>query len=427
MASTSTVPPKKIAEQIIDVMFYTGSLSYGNGIINEGATTIPLMNLHESERNTLLRGFPLEKLGYIMDNVNVQFANAGHYLAVSLVFPDGKTTGTQHNLNVPDARGAETLSLFYSNIEEETKNARTDLSPTRKKLLMYQKSRIWKNDLPVDKTRLGFRRVDALRRLGDQNQVEYIADYHIADGKWVRPSRPEELKQPLSRPVKEELDLIAQTWDVSWKKMTGNIVLVRNNRWYRDDLIEVPNKMLTQWLTKFAPKPKSPMPTQQVPETEEEGIRTQMDWEAEIVTSLTPWQVTRGLAWFCLEKETLTRKDKPNEASEGLFHLGLYPFNKVATRIIYQWNTARFYATLEADFRRALIRGQLPLSLLNVSQREQLQHIFPELAQRIKATDTPLLLRIKRQATPLNFTLINAQKVPVRSGVVLELFTQNVP
>ena len=35
--------------------------------------------------------------------------------------------------------------------------------------------------------------------------------------------------------------------DISWKRTADGLVLIRNNRWYRDDDLEVPQPLLRRW------------------------------------------------------------------------------------------------------------------------------------------------------------------------------------
>lgn len=109
----------------------------------------------------------------------------------------------------------------------------------------------------------------------------------------------------VKRPLATELDGMASKRDVSWRKDADGVVLIRNNRWYRDDDLEVPQPLLRRWFATLLQSRRQYMATQEavpvVPQSPEEraaAVRQMWDWTTEVFSTLTPWQMRNGLALF---------------------------------------------------------------------------------------------------------------------------------
>ena len=107
-----------------------------------------------------------------------------------------------------------------------------------KQLADYQRGRVWPNTLPALPREQGHPFQTVISRaaqtdwLGEQGHMEYVSDYYSHGGSTMP---PEQRKQPLRRPLATELDEMAAKHDISWKRTADSLVLIRNNRWYRDD------------------------------------------------------------------------------------------------------------------------------------------------------------------------------------------------
>ncbi len=79
---------------------------------------------------------------------------------------------------------------------------------------------------------------------------------------------------------------------ISWKKQDDDIYLFRDNRWYRDDYLEVPASLLRKWLPSNPPagSGKNKNSLQFVGTTAEQEA-AQLNWKAECVSTLTPWHL----------------------------------------------------------------------------------------------------------------------------------------
>src|SRR5215831_7006245 len=101
-------------------------------------------------------------------------------------------------------------------------------------------------------------------------------------------------------------------------------------------------------------------------------IKAQMDWESEVVTSLSRWQIDNGLRRFAPDDNTEAQSIRANsrerqsvtQTSSGAGSVddaAIHPFQYDVERLMKQYNTAKFYASLTDDRRVALVRGSLTL------------------------------------------------------------------
>lgn len=280
-----------------------------------------------------------------------------------------------------------------------------------KRLIAYQQSRVWPNALPpVPRDTLhawkpAVSRAAQLEWLGDQGHMEFVADYYSRGGY----SMPEaQRKTPLTRPLEKELNEIAARRDVSWKKSLDGIYLVRDNRWYRDDRLEVPQPLLRRWFGALLQarrrflqdraQPQKPV-LPQSPEERLTALKAAWDWAAEVVETLTPWQIWNGLARFQPEEKGLTAANddtfqkvyaavgRPPEFLHGppagfdpvRDQLQMPPFSSQTSILEGFLNTARFYDGLDNQAREALLTGRLLFVSLNPVQRQQAISLQPRL------------------------------------------------
>jgi hypothetical protein len=189
--------------------------------------------------------------------------------------------------------------------------------------------------------------------------------------------------------LKEELDYRALEQDMSWKKRPDSIYLFRNNRWYRDDYLEVPAPLLRRWLARQDPAGSGKKPdTAGTPTAQIRRLKEQMDREAEIVRALTPWQIANGLTHYVQEEGS-----RPFDPSKPAYTWR--PFQMVADSILSKYNTILFYASLNSAQRTALFEGRLPFGVLTPAQQQQAMYILPELqAFAGSPTSAPILLGV---------------------------------
>ena len=131
-------------------------------------------------------------------------------------------------------------------------------------MAVYQEQHVWLNDPPQSKPdpQQRPRRPEVLNWLADKGGVEFVADYYSVAG---QPLSDADKTKNLTRPLKRELDYRAAQEDMSWKQRTDGLYLFRDNRWYRDDRLEVPDKTIKGLLKTLqaAETPSQPAPPAQ--------------------------------------------------------------------------------------------------------------------------------------------------------------------
>ena len=298
-----------------------------------------------------------------------------------------------------------------------------------KQLAAYRRSRVWPNTLPKLPPRAHDDRSPMVSRasqtdwLGEQGHMEYVCDYYsdyISNGGYEMPE--DQKKRPVRRPLAKELDEIAAKHDVSWTQDADGVYLVRNNRWYRDDGLEVPQPLLRRWFGLLlqarrqaadqaeklqAAPPASPQPAPpQSPEERTAVMKQTWDWAADVFSALTPWQVYNGLALFQPEERDLaTQNDASEKRGKALkgyvspgfgsggsrivsFNTQEPPFSGSVAALKGLPHTVQLYADLDDARRTALLEGRLPASALSPSQLAQavsLQPLLPQALQNLPA------------------------------------------
>ena len=377
------------------------------------------------------------------------FLNAGvGVMAMPFNAPPGAGGGIE--LNVPRTEGMPALSLDQTEMADEVYGGRMtgpawkhwaddlrkkgDAAPTEwkfviylvygmgdaappewKQLAAYQRARIWPNTLPKlppdDPTTWhpSVSRAGRMDWLGERGHMEYVCDYYSRGGYEM----PEEQKKlPVKRPLATELNEIAARHDASWTKDADGVYLVRNNRWYRDDGLEVPEPILRRWFNALLQTRRQEAAAQatvpaipQSPKERAAAMRRNWDWAAEVFSTLTPWQMRNGLAMFQPEEKDLSVQNDATAAN--LYEKLKYripqtgevwppgynafvdvtrtpPFRSAANALKTYPHTVHLYGSLDDTGRTALLEGQLPISALSPAQMEEATSLLPFLPQAMQ-------------------------------------------
>ncbi len=301
--------------------------------------------------------------------------------------------------------------------------------PEWKRLAAYQRSRVWPNLLPKlppddhSASQVVISRAAQTDWLGEKGHMEYVCDYY-SHGGYAMPE--DQKKLAVKRPLAAELDEMAARRDVSWTKDADGITLVRNNRWYRDDGLEVPQPLLRRWFgallqtrrEQAARQQAAAQATQGAAQTPPQAVlqspvertaamKQNWDWVAEVFSTLTPWQIRNGLSLFQPEEKDLAPQNDATAAKlyEKLKHYvpppgGIAPpgydaYTDVTRRPPF-WgavnvvkgfpHTAQLYGSLDNAGRTALLEGRLPASALSAAQLTQavsLQPLLPQAMQNV--------------------------------------------
>ena len=372
-----------------------------------------------------------------MSKVYFLFQNGG-FVIFSTVFncPPSVRGGLDLDLHIPMAKSAPLLMLNQAPLTEAVQKMGASAPDEWKRLAAYQRGRVWPNILPelATEDQSAYHplvsQAGQIDWLGEQGHMEYVCDYY-SHGGYAMPD--EQRKLPVKRPLATELDEMAAKRDVSWTKDADGIYLVRNNRWYRDDDLEVPQPLLRRWFaqvlqvrrqetarrqeaaqaaTQASPQSAALMaPSRMSPAERTAALRQIWDWAAEVFSTLTPWQIRNGLSLFQPEEKDQAARNDDTAAKlyeylkhyvpQGIVKPGYDGFAE-ATRRPPFWlavtmlkgypHTAQLYGSLDDAGRTALLEGRLPASALSPSQIAQAASLQPQLPQALQRFPPDLVL-----------------------------------
>ena len=199
-------------------------------------------------------------------------------------------------------------------------------------------------------------RSDALTYLGSKGGMQFLADYYSTP---CTPLTRGQLAMPLHGSLPENLDVLSHATGTSWTKANDGIILLRDNHWYRDDRLEVPNSLLHTWLKDFrklqaAYAGRSPADT----------LSDQWNLRVAIETTLTPLQLENGLIWW------MTKIHKST----------VQPFAWIGAQIGNREEQLGFWHSLSHQQRRLLAQQNLLTSDLTTRQKMIAMHFYPQLA-----------------------------------------------
>jgi hypothetical protein len=412
-----------IADRMNETAWYRSMVSVGGE--EEGAMMVPLESLPESCRNILrdrIKGVATDPDKLRMEKATVTLMNEGIRLMAVARLADGRFFADVATVRVGTGTEAISLLLDHTALAEEVKRLGNAAPEIWKTLAKYQTSRIWKNSLPAPPKIIKIpppRRAEILAWLAKKADIEFVADYYSVPGQTNL--APDTL--PLSRPVTEELDARALEQDFSWKR-SNTLYLIRSNRWYRDDFVEIPEPTLKRWRSLRAPDvsantaaPNTPLAVPD-PAVLRTLVRKQLDWEAEVVQTLSPWQIANGLKWAADESRG-KRDSDPDRKSEPPqkmpFDAEVLPFFADADRILQQRRTLLFYGGLTADERERLLSGSLVFDTLTPAQKEQVLYLLPLLATLPRTeNDTPVRLALRSKVDAMYAVSRGVSHLPVR-------------
>ena len=326
------------------------------------------------------------------------------------------SVGSALDMTVPMTASAPLLMLNQTPLADAVEKMGIAAPDEWKRLAAYQRGRVWPNTLPklppednsIERPMVS--RAGQMDWLGEQGHMEYVCDYYSHGGY----SMPDDQKKlPVKRPPATELDEMAVKRDVSWTKDANGTYLVRNNRWYRDDDLEVPEPLLRRWFGALlqvrrqeASRQQEAAPQAQLPKDRMAALRQTWDWAAEVYSTLTPWQMRNGLALFQPEEKDQAALNDATEAKlyDKLKHyvpqpgetvaVGYNAFSEATRRPPFYGavtmlkgfpHTAQFYGSLDDTGRTALLEGRLPVSALSTPQFAQAISLQPFLPQAMQS------------------------------------------
>lgn len=370
------------------------------------AIVIALNELPEDAQRIVQKHQSQNGLSLPLDEVVIFHVGEG-FINASLYSPDvpGATGNLQVNVQMPQEvdLSAYPDHLYLPDLVKQLGGAApADL----KELARYQESRFWPNPKPSDPTALRplpFNRADVLNWLGQRADIEFISDYYDKGGIPFHP------QAPVKQPIDDSINDIAWGLDFSWKK-EGDIYLFRNNRWYRDDRLQVPDALAQQLLAQqkdlLPPDANDPKAT--------------VEWlgrVGQLLADLSPWQIANGFRWLTKERLSANINTDPvhplaNFSLQTM--LNRYPFCQLADVVLGERFLAQFVAALTPEQKQQLVQGVLPFDSLSPALRQVATYLSPGVTAAVILKQQPLLLGIAHRPFGAGYTLAASVGIAIR-------------
>ena len=365
------LPPdlqRRIASHLSDLPTYR-TPAFVSSVPKENAVVVRLAELPVGIQNMAHRAIA----GQNNANPAIYFYNAGFLILAGIADPEKRPwrlVGPPLRMSITPTSAI--IELNHSRLAELQEQARLLFPASWNRLLQYQRACFWPNDAPNQRPTMfpPKRRSEILEWLGERAGVEFVADYYSQNG---NPMSLDERNAQLSRSLKEELDFLACEQDMSWRQQANGLYLFRNNRWYRDDLLEVPNDKLNT-LQKHNPYVlNSTLNDSNLLDLRNlSSLEAQLNFKAEITKTLSLWQIANGLFYFV--------EENGHQQYDPLApQYPWRPFASIARKVVDEYQTVQFYADLTAQQRKLLIEGKLPYATLSVRQKAMSLRICPEM------------------------------------------------
>ncbi len=212
-------------------------------------------------------------------------------------------------------------------------------------------------------------RTDKLEWLAKVADMQYISDYYSLPG---IPVLGKDRLTYLPHPLNVELNQMAAVNQSSWTKDADGIILVRDNMWYREDRLQPERRKLnTMWAMVHSAeaKIKTANGLQRVEIIKE---KLELALEDYIFKHFTPLQIEDSLQFYLLEPGN-DGYAKPNPAYP------LKPFAIVVRSMLHNRSLLKLFFSLSPREQKTFLTDKLPVSELNVAQRENAFKCFPNL------------------------------------------------
>ena len=386
---------------------------------SNGGLSLPFSSLPESCQAEVFKTSD-EAVHYHLQQVDqLVIRGVGSHFDVEDILPNGAQGSTGIEFWYPDLEENpalildQSLLLPTSDASDEAPIPHDALAKTLRdgggkvplawqKLVAYQKKTVWQNEAPQNKlptspvvtrniggksmvvysgTPVPPRFPDTLAHVASAFDAEYLSDYYSLPS---RPLTEAERTRKAEQPLSEELNQLAKIYDVSWKKATNGVLLVRHNRWYRNDLLEVPPAVIKR-LTLV--EKSSTLPSGTDPEVAQLYQRMCVACAAQ--QELTPWQSANGLFHYIDEKR-LPPPAKQDDPSE-LLHSDCQPFSDTSEWLMWANHLCDFFGSLSKTDRVRLLTDGIPLAALSPAERQMLDSAAPGMAANLSPQSTDVV------------------------------------
>ena len=259
---------------------------------------------------------------------------------------------------------AFTTEIFTSSLDQKMaaqgfSSLTKETSENWKRLLRYQNKTVWKNKKPQKTDRsllLSSSTPEILKAMSEQKQEEFLSDYYTE--KNLFPVREAQRLKWKATATEGLLDQLAEDRDYSWTRRPDKLFLIRNNRWYRDDALQVSKELRKAWIKQLD---QEKVERKNKEESQEEKAVHVLEWGNRLLSNLSPYQIAHGLQFSVDEKEGGGYDDTKADYE-------MTPFAEYAEATLKNYRVLRFYSSLTEEQKTAFKTGVLPLYDLTPAQ-----------------------------------------------------------
>lgn len=328
-----------------------------------------------------------QRFEFQRDATGVVVSGTGGSLSVDVTLKNGLLPTSGIRLFTPQFPRSPATLLEQRDLLQAVDRFPKQVPESWKKLAAYQRGTFWpgtgeRNAPPPDL--IPERLTDDLDALTDRYRVDILSDYHAVP---ERPGPSAPRSKADIRTLEPELRKLASRHDVSWKRV-GSLVLVRDNRWYRDDALEVAPDDLNS-LTGLLPKPATGIGGPPA------SPAASLEAAAAALSRLSLWQIANGMRYYVDE----TQYDKARKGAAGVRDWeksNCQPLAPISETILTSYYTCLFYQRLAPLDRQALLGSGVPLRTLPPPQAALLVQAVPLAAPVMTSPEAKIRLTVPR-------------------------------
>lgn len=375
---------REIANSLNELPFYSSERRIFSTRDIEGAACFPYSSLKEDYRNLIatLVNSKANASGAVpsLNGAYIYFTVGLNTVFGGIIFKDGSILPSIFSKNISTPLGELEPFLFATSLNHAWLPSSIARFPAEKqkewaKMLIAQQTAFWENPIKVDPPSQPFPRflnpirTDVIEWLADKGNMEFIADYYTTPGV---PLKQEEKDRKLEDTLPNELAKQAALHDFSWKGQDG-LYLIRSNRWYRNDRIEIPNETIIMLLrSSFVNSNNQKIETR---------LKNFLDSQAALVSNLSLYQLFDSLPHidFVLFEDQIKPSQTTAPSNKITPPSPRFPYRLAIQLIQPHYHLLRWYAKLSAEKRNSLIADKLAYHTLTPEQKELALFLAPTL------------------------------------------------
>ncbi len=400
-------------------------MSYG---LDHGAVFVDRADLPEFSFKGLIHAASQLKLdgrlsaSEIDDITGVNVFGGGSSLIADIVRRNGTTSSSGIILSLPRSVMSRIVFSDHRWLPEAAKKEGDALPAAWKELLAYQQTTYWPTapaaeGAESEPLRAPKRKPDSLAELSKKHGFDFVSDYHSLPYRISRPrpgdrhpgtgagAKPE---RKTGNDKESELNQAARAHDISWKRSGSGLILFKNNRWYRDDPLEAPDRALEQLQSLYRQA--------EAADTDEARLMNHLEMASYALTHLNTWQIANGLRYYTDEARLARLGDGENRAKANC-----QPYADIAATALTYPSLCRFYGMLSANQKRLLVTKRLAAGDISAEQARFLFSAFPGL-NRARAGDAFVGLDFRKRGlalvVPDVFSNVRHGNTPYRLKIV---------